>query len=95
MDRRVASRKIWFHRSRSVAWMVVAVMAWPLGWVYSVAFVSMASLYANITSDWANSEAADNREVIELLTRIVEGQARLDARQERIENLLIRLLERS
>lgn len=50
--------------------MVVAVLAWPMGWLESVAFVAWASLYANIASDWSNSEAADDRDILARLERI-------------------------
>lgn len=42
-------------------------------WRQSVAFVIAASVYANIKADWANSEAADNRDVLARLERIESG----------------------
>lgn len=80
-----SKKRIWFHRSRSIAWLIIAVLAWPFGWVYSVAFVSIASLYANVTSDWANSEAADNTE---LLDRIDQLESEQNRRLDRVEALL-------
>lgn len=80
-----AGWRVWFHRYRSIAWMIIAVVAWPFGWVYSVAFVSMASLYANIASDWSNSEAADDREIKALIAATNKRLDQLDWRLDRIE----------
>jgi len=62
--------RIWFHRSRSIAWALVGALSFPLGWANSIVLVWIASLYANVASDWAASEAADDREVLERLDRI-------------------------
>lgn len=61
------NKRVWFHRSRSLAWAVVATVAWPLGWLNSVVLVSLASLYANVASDWAASEAADDHTILDRL----------------------------
>lgn len=65
-----SARRVWFHRSRSIAWMIVGVLSFPLGWANSIVLVWIASLYANVASDWSASEAADDRAVIERLDRI-------------------------
>jgi hypothetical protein len=63
------SRRVWFHRSRAIAWafLTLAALRW---WPDSVAFVIVMSGYANIVSDWTASEAADDRVICERLERI-------------------------
>lgn len=61
--------RVWFHRSRSVAWILAGAAA-LIWWRESIAFVIIASVYANVASDWASSEAADDRAVLERLDRI-------------------------
>jgi hypothetical protein len=74
-------RKIWIHRSRAIAWAIVGVLSFPLGWANSVVLVWIASLYANVSTDWGNGEAADDRD---LRDEFKEIKIRLD----RIEQLL-------
>ena len=50
--------------------MIATVIGYFAGWIYSVAFVSVCSLYANIASDFAAYRADDNREILERLERI-------------------------
>ena len=47
--------------------LIVPALVW---WPDSVAFVIVASVYANIKSDWGAAEAADDRDVVERLERI-------------------------
>lgn len=58
------NRRARFARARAIAWVVAGIVAYPLGWWWSVAFVTTASLYANIASEIAAGEAADNREIM-------------------------------
>lgn len=62
-------RAVWFHRVCAVGWALALypAMRW---WRESVAFVIVASIYANVKSDWGAAEAADDREVLERLDRI-------------------------
>lgn len=62
--------RVWFHRSRAIAWAVVGVASFLFGWQNSVVLVWIASLYANVSTDWGNGEAADDHEVTERLDRI-------------------------
>lgn len=62
--------------------MIVGALSFPLGWANSVILVWVASLYANVSTDWGNGEAADNRELREPLERI---EAKLDALLEQRE----------
>ncbi len=62
--------KVWFHRARAAAWIVIGVLSFVLDLSDSVTLVWIASLYANVVSDWTASEAADDRAVTERLDRI-------------------------
>jgi hypothetical protein len=63
--------RVWFHRSRSIAWVLITLVA--LRWFpNSVAFVIIMSGYANVVSDWGAAEAADDRAMSERLDRIEE-----------------------
>lgn len=61
---------VWFHRARAVAWVVAGVVAFLTGWADMVWFVTIASLYANVASDWASSEAADDRKVLDAVAEL-------------------------
>lgn len=62
-------RRVWFHRGRAIAWVLAgaAAVTW---WQDSVLFVIVASVYANVVSDWTAGEAADDRAIAERLDRI-------------------------
>lgn len=62
-------RVVWFHRASAVVWLLLAAPA-LLWWPDSVAFVIIASVYANIKSDWGAAEAADDSEVLAELHRL-------------------------
>lgn len=61
------NRRARFARARALGWAVAGAVAYPLGWWHAVAFVTAASLYANIESGFATGEAADNREIMDEL----------------------------
>lgn len=65
----------YFSLTRSVLWAVMIPVAFFFGWIYSVAFVSTISLYANAASDFAAYRADDNPQ----LTRIEEKLDKLIA----------------
>lgn len=56
---------MWFHRSRAALWLCVGVASFIFGWENSVVLVWLASLYANIVSDWTAAEATDDRHLVE------------------------------
>jgi hypothetical protein len=62
-------KRVWFHRCSAIVWLCLlpAALKW---WPDSVAFVIIASVYANVKADWAASEAADDRTVVDRLDRI-------------------------
>lgn len=66
--------KVWFHRGRALVWVGVGVCSFVFGFENSVVLVWVASLYANIVSDWGAAEAADDREVIDLLQVVKQRQ---------------------
>jgi hypothetical protein len=65
---RAVSGRVWFNRLSAVGWAVAGVAAFPLGWAYSVAFVTIASIYANVKTDWGAAESA----------RAADGDKKLD-----------------
>lgn len=64
------NRRVWFNRISAVLWAAAGIAAFPLGWAYSVAFVTIASIYANVKTDWGAGEAADNTEVLEAIAEL-------------------------
>jgi hypothetical protein len=64
------SARVRFARARALAWAVVGVVSFPLGWAESVVLVWIASVYANVASEMATGEAADDRAVTDRLDRI-------------------------
>lgn len=59
-----------FNLFRAAVWVAAIPTAYFLGWIYSVAFVSLCSLYANAASDWAAYRADQNHDLLTRLTRI-------------------------
>ena len=84
MSRRSMRRKVWFHRGGAVFWTLMVIPAF-LWWQEAIWFVIAASLYANIKSDWGAAEAADDREVVDLLTQISRKLDRLEAARDEVE----------
>jgi len=64
-----------FSLSRAVFWALLIAPSILLGWVYSIAFVSACSLYANAASDFAAWRADRNKEIVNRLASI---EAKLD-----------------
>lgn len=58
------SKRVWFHRARSLCWVALGIAAFATGWADAVWFVTAASIYANVASDWSASEAADDSVVL-------------------------------
>lgn len=67
-----------FNLVRAIGWAGMIPISYFFGWIYSVAFVSVCSLYANAASDWAAYRADQNRDLLERLTRIEELLLRLN-----------------
>lgn len=63
------SKTVWLHRVCAVGWTIALIPA-LLWWRESIVFVIIASVYANIKSDWGAAEAADDHRVIEQLEEI-------------------------
>jgi hypothetical protein len=66
-----------FSLGRTAFWTLLLIPSYFFGWIYSVAFVSLCSLYANAASDFASYRADDNKEVLERLDRIEEMLTKL------------------
>lgn len=62
--------RVLFNRGSAVLWVIAGVLAFPLGWAYSVAFVTVASIYANVKTDWGTAEAADDSKVLEAIAEL-------------------------
>ncbi len=67
--RRSSRRKIWTHRILASVWAALAVPG-TLWWPNSVLFVIIASVYANVASELAAAEAADDRDLADRLDHI-------------------------
>jgi hypothetical protein len=65
-----ASRRLWIHRGRAVAWVVIGVAAFPLKLQDAIWLLWLASVYANVESAWSTGAAADDREILGRLDRI-------------------------
>lgn len=71
-------RAVWFHRLSALTWALASVPA-LLFWQTSVLFVIIASIYANVKSDWTAAVAADDRTVLTELCNLREEIAALRA----------------
>jgi hypothetical protein len=59
-----------FNLLRALVWVGVIPVAYFMGWVYSVAFVAVCSLYANVASDFAAWRADRNVKIERKLDEI-------------------------
>lgn len=61
-------------------WLLMLPIAYYFGWIYSVVFISIVSIYANFASHWAawRSDADPNTErldeILAILRRIEERE---------------------
>lgn len=72
----------WFSLARSLVWVVLIPLSKILGWIDSVAFVALCSLYANAASDYAAYRADSNprlERIEESICRMEEAVARIEA----------------
>lgn len=79
-----ASRRLWLHRGRALAWVAVGVAAFPLGWQDAIWLLWVASVYANAESAWSTGAAGDHRDVTRRLDRI---EALLERRGSDVEDV--------
>lgn len=63
-------RKVLLNKLSAAGWAVLGAVSFAFGWQNSVALVWLASVYANVKTDWGTAEAADDRAVIERLARL-------------------------
>ena len=59
-----------FSLVRAGVWAAVLPLSWYFGWINSVAFVALCSIYANLASDYAAFRADSNREIERRFDRI-------------------------
>lgn len=81
-------KRVIVHRSCAVVWTALLLPA-LLWWRESVMFVIIASVYANIKSDWSASEAADNSQVLARLDREAAKSTLILQRLTRMEAMLV------
>lgn len=82
------SGRVRFARVRAIMWALIGAVSFPLGWANSVILVWIASVYANVASEMATGEAADDKAVTDRLDRLESGQKRIEERQEQLFALL-------
>lgn len=65
--------RLWrvFNACRAAVWVAVIPISYFYGWIYSVAFVSVCSLYANAASDTAawRSDVNPNQEQLDRIEK--------------------------
>lgn len=64
-------------RLRAIAWVVIGIVSFPLGWASSVALVWIASVYANFVGELGAAEAADDEAVLTEVRALREQVAEL------------------
>jgi hypothetical protein len=67
-----------FNLLRALVWLGTIPIAYFAGWIYSVAFVAVCSLYANVASDFAAWRADRNLKI----------ERRLDDIERKLDRLL-------
>ena len=70
--------RILVHRVGAVLWALLLIPA-VLWWQTSVLFVIIASVYANVKSDFGAAEAADDRAVLDRLSELEQTLERIEA----------------
>lgn len=80
IPRGVAAENAWrrFNGFRAGVWAVAIPVAVLFGWVYSVAFVSVCSLYANVASDLAAWRSDVNPQLDRIEARLVTLEQMLE-----------------
>lgn len=61
-----------FSLFRVAVWLAVLPLSYVFGWLESVTFVALVSIYANLASDYAAFRADSNRKIEAALQRIEE-----------------------
>jgi hypothetical protein len=74
----------WFSLGRTIFWLVLVIPAFALGWLTSVAFVSLLSIWALVETAfaaWRSDENPDSKRIREMDAKMDEIIARLDERE--------------
>jgi hypothetical protein len=66
--------KVLRQKLMAIAWVAFGVLSFVLGWQNNVALVWMASVYANVKTDWGTAEAADDSHTIAKLREIIREE---------------------
>lgn len=67
-----------FSVMRAAIWAAMIPIAYFTNWIYSVAFVAVCSLYANLASDFAAWRADDNPQLEHINDKLTEILEKLD-----------------
>jgi hypothetical protein len=73
----------WFSLGRTIFWFVLVVPAFLLGWLQSVVFVSLLSIWALVETAfaaWRSDENPDSKRLQDVEAKLDEVLARLDDR---------------
>jgi hypothetical protein len=66
------NRAVWFNRISAVLWVVAGIISFPLGWANNVVLVWLASVYANVKTDWGTAAAENNEEVLRAIAELTK-----------------------
>lgn len=66
------NQQIWLHYFLAFAWMLSLPIGLFVGWEESIAFLFIASVYANVAGEWATARAikAEKRQVDEQVRQL-------------------------
>lgn len=65
-------QKIWFNKVSAVFWLCLGLVSFLFGWQDAVVLIWIASVYANVKSDWGVAEAADDTKIMSALDTITK-----------------------
>lgn len=67
-----------FSLLRVLVWLAVLPLSYAFSWLESVTFVALASIYANLASDYASYRADSNRKIERRLDVIIGKLSELE-----------------
>lgn len=70
----------YFSLVRTVWWIVLCGLAYTLGWLNSVVFVSLLSIWALVETSWAAYRADRNQKQEQQLQEIVDWMEKIEKR---------------
>jgi hypothetical protein len=81
-------RRVLFNKASAVFWLLLGIASFPLGWSSNVVMVWIASVYANVKTDWGTAEAADDTVLIKRLDELQYQVNRIEEQQAELLRLL-------